>query len=172
LEFDPENPTAAILVGGYSGLGTHSLLNIFRLFPNSFKNVVFLTIGIVDSEFFKDSNQVQAAGAKSEDMLKHYAEVAKNMGIPARYEYRVGTEVVQTAAELCIEVSQKYPHVVFFAGEIVFERPQWYHRLLHNETAYAILRQIRFAGLPMVILPIRIHAELQGSDRLPLSSAV
>ena len=49
---------------------------------------------------------------------------------------------------------------VFFAGELVFEQPQWYHRILHNETAYAILRQIRFAGLPMVILPIRIREKL------------
>ena len=156
-EFDPESPTAVILVGGHSGLGTHILLNIFRLFPDSFKNVIFVTVGIVDAEFFKDSQQVQAVTRKSEEMLKHYADVARGMGIPARYEMRIGTEVVQAASELCIEISYKYPHTVYFAGELVFEQPQWYHRLLHNETAYAILRQIRFAGLPMVILPIRMH---------------
>ncbi len=72
-------------------------------------------------------------------------------------EYKVGAEVVETASELCVEVSQKYPRCVFFAGELVFEKPQWYHRILHNETAYAILRRIKFAGLPMVILPIRVH---------------
>ncbi|MBI4388128.1 MAG: amino acid transporter, partial [Candidatus Omnitrophica bacterium] len=79
------------------------------------------------------------------------------MGIPARAEFKLGTEVVETASELCIETLSKYPSSVFFAGELVFERPQWYHRLLHNETSYAIQRRIRFAGLPMVILPIRIR---------------
>jgi hypothetical protein len=68
----------------------------------------------------------------------------------------MGTEVVETAAELCIDVSKKYHRAVFFAGEMVFEKPQWYHRILHNETAYAILRRIKFAGLTMMILPVRI----------------
>ncbi len=155
-EFDPKKPTAVILVGGHSGLGTHILLNIFRLFPKSFKNVVFLTVGVVDSDFFKDSHQVTAVIKRSEEMLKHYVEIAQNMGIPARSEFRIGTEVVQAASELCLEISQKLAHTVYFAGELVFEKTQWYHRIFHNETAYAILRQIRFAGLPMVILPIRI----------------
>ena len=48
--------------------------------------------------------------------------------------------------------------VRFFCGRVGVCKPQWYHRILHNETAYAILRRIKFAGLPMVILPIRIHS--------------
>lgn len=156
-DFLVDDPTAVILVGGYSGLGIHILLNIFRLFPASFKNVVFLSVGIVDSDFFKGGQQVEAVTAKTKDSLIHYTEAAQRMGIPARYEFKIGTEVVRGASELCIETAQKYGHTVFFAGELVFEKPQWYHRLLHNETAYAILRQIRFAGLPMVILPIRLH---------------
>jgi hypothetical protein len=46
---------------------------------------------------------------------------------------------------------------VFFAGEIVFKHPQWYDRLLHNETAYAIQRRLRYAGVPLVILPVRVE---------------
>ncbi len=158
LAFDPENPTAVILVGGYSGLGIHIFLNIFRLFPASFKNVIFLTVGVVNSDFFKGGDQVDTLTKKTNEMLKRYVNFSERMGIPARSEFRIGTEVVQTAAELSIDVSKKYSHTVYFAGEIVFERPQWYHPLLHNETAYAILRRIRFAGLPMVILPIRINS--------------
>lgn len=158
-EFDPEKPTAVILVGGYSGLGTHIFLNIFRLFPESFKNVVFLSIGTVTSDFFKDSEQVEAITEKTEEVLGRYVEFSERMGVPARYEFSVGTEVVESAAELSLAVSRKYERAVYFAGEIVFEKPQWYHRWLHNETAYAIQRRIRFAGLPMVILPIRIPDE-------------
>lgn len=155
--FDPEKPTAVILVGGYSGLGTHIFLNIFRQFPNSFKNVAFLTVGVVTSDFFKGGHQIEAITKKTEESLRHYVDFSKKMGIPAISKYKIGAEVVETASELCVELSQQYPRCVFFAGELVFEKPQWYHRILHNETAYAILRRIRFAGLPMVILPIRIH---------------
>lgn len=156
-EFDAEDPTAVILVGGYSGLGIHILLNIFRIFPASFKNVVFLSVGIVTSDFFKGGDPVEELTEKTGEMLNRYVEFSKGMGIAARSEYRIGTEVVQTVAELSLEVAQKYPRAVFFAGEIVFEKPQWYYGMLHNETAYAIQRRIRFAGLPVVILPIRIR---------------
>jgi len=156
-EFDPEKPTAVILVGGYSGLGIHIFLNIFRHFPETFKNVVFLTVGVVTSDFFKGDHHVEALTKKTEETLRSYVEFSQKSGIPAASEYRIGAEVVEAASELCVEVSQKYPRSVFFAGELVFEKPQWYHRILHNETAYAILRRIRFAGLPMVVLPIRVH---------------
>ncbi len=156
-DFDPASPTAVILVGGYSGLGIHIFLNIFRLFPESFKNVVFLSVGMVNSDFFKDSEQVETVTKKTQDMLAHYVAFSKKMGIAARSEFSIGTDVVQAVSELSLEAAEKYERVVFFAGEIVFEKPQWYHRILHNETAYAIQRKIRFAGLPMVILPIRIR---------------
>ncbi len=157
LKFDPEAPTAVILVGGYSGLGIHILLNIFRHFPATFKNVIFLTVGVVTSEFFKGGDHLENLSQKTQRALGNYVSFSEKAGIPARAEYQIGAEVVETASELCVEVAKKYSHAVFFAGELVFEKPQWYHRILHNETAYAILRRIRFAGLPMVILPIRIH---------------
>ena len=40
------------------------------------------------------------------------------------------------------------------AGEIVFHRPKWFHRLLHNYTPYAIQRRIRLEGLTLMILPM------------------
>ena len=155
-DFDPQSSTAIILVGGYSGLGIHIFLNIFRLFKGAFKNVVFLSVGIIDAKFFKSADQIEAVSERTKDTLKRYVDFSMRMGVPARYEFGLGTEVVHSVSELCIETGKKYGHCVFFAGELVFEKPQWYHPILHNETAYAILRQIRFAGLPMVILPIRL----------------
>ena len=101
---------------------------------------------------------MEAVTHRTKESLQRYVDMAQKMGIPAESEFRIGTEVVESISDLCVEVSKKYAHTVFFAGELVFERPQWYHRILHNETAYAILRRIRFAGLPMVILPIRISS--------------
>ncbi len=162
-EFDPEKPTAVILVGGYSGLGIHILLNIFRLFPHTFKNVVFISVTTVDSEFFKESGELSHMNEKTQAMLDKYVRFSEKMGIPARSEYTAGTDVVEAVTHLCVKVSKKYPHVIFFVGELIFEKTQWYHRILHNETANAILRRIRFAGLPMVMIPARI------SDKQELS---
>lgn len=155
-EFDPEKPTAVILVSDYNGLGIHIFLNLFRLFPGAFRNVVFAAVGIVDSDFFKESEHFHHLSEKTNQMLEKYVVFARGCGVPARSEYRMSTDVVETVAEMCVEISQKYSHIVVFAGELVFENAQWYHRILHNETAYAVLRRIRFAGLPMVMIPARI----------------
>jgi len=47
---DPAAPTAVLLVGGYAGLGIHSLLSVERLFPGYFKNFVFVSVGAVYSK--------------------------------------------------------------------------------------------------------------------------
>ena len=156
VEFDPNKATAVILVSNYGGLGIHIFLNIFRLFPSAFKNVVFATAATVDSDFFKESEQLRHLTEKTQTMLEQYVDFSRKMGIPARCDFRMGTDVVESVSQLCVDIAQKYSHSVFFTGELVFEQTQWYHRILHNETAYAVLRRIRFAGLPMVMIPARI----------------
>jgi K+ transporter len=39
---DPKEWTAGVLVGGFGGVGLHTVLNIFREFPGHFKNVIFI----------------------------------------------------------------------------------------------------------------------------------
>jgi amino acid transporter len=154
--FDPKQPTAVILVGGFAKLGVHCMLNIFRIFPRSFTNVVFVSIGVPNSDFFKGGSHIEALEEQTRASLNRYVEMANRLGIPAESTYRIGTDVVNEVSEACVELSRKYPHAVFFAGEVVFDEPKWYDRILHNETAYAIQRRLRFAGVPIVILPIRL----------------
>ena len=37
----------------------------------------------------------------------------------------------------------------------MFRKEQWYHRLLHNETAMAIQRRLQFEGVQAIVLPVR-----------------
>jgi hypothetical protein len=165
-EFDPKKPTAVILVGGYARLGIHCMLNVFRLFPQVFRNVIFVSVGVINSEFFKGDNQVDGLEKKTKASLTHYVELAGRLGIPARSAYRVGTDAVHEVSELCLELAHENSHAVFFAGELVFDEPRWYDRLLHNETAYAIQRRLRFAGVPIVILPVRLFRKRKSARPL------
>lgn len=152
---DPTKPTAVILVGGgHSRMGIHTLLTIFRLFPHTFHNVVFLSVGVINSEFFKGEHGIHEMENKVRESLQFYVDLAHGLGIPAESAHRVGTDVVSEAADLCVHVSREYSGAVFFGSELVFQEPRWYHRLLHNETAYAIQRRLRFGGLSVVILPV------------------
>jgi len=57
-----------------------------------------------------------------------------------------------------LSVAKEFANVMYFSGKLIFEERKWYHRILHNETAYAIQHRLQFAGYPMVILPVRVRA--------------
>jgi hypothetical protein len=82
--------------------------------------------------------------------------LAENLGLPATYRMAIGTDVVSELEQLCLNVTQSFPRVVFFAGQLVFERERWFEHILHNETAFAVQKRLEFAGQTMVILPARV----------------
>ncbi|HVY40918.1 MAG TPA: APC family permease [Polyangia bacterium] len=153
---NPAAPTAAVLVPSFGGIGIHTALNVFRSFPGHFKNLVFISVGIIDSGGFKGAEAVESLEADTEAMLQRYASVATELEVPSEYVFSIGTDAVAEAEKLCLAVMRKFPVVTFFAGKVVFERERWYQRLLHNETALAIQKRLYWAGATMVVLPARV----------------
>jgi hypothetical protein len=156
LQLDRSKPTAVLLVGGYSGLGIHSLLTVLRLFPRYYQNVIFMSVGVIDSATFQGVEEVDRVRQGAERGLKQYVELAQRMGMPADYRMSMGNEAVAECTRLATEIASEFPRAIFFAGKLIFERERWFDRLLHNETAYAIQRRLQFAGQTMVILPVRV----------------
>ncbi len=154
---EPSKPTAILLVGDYGGLGIHSLLNIQRLFPGYFQNFIFLSVGVIDSANFKGAGEVERLKERTAQNLARYVDLAHRLGLAAERRSGVGTEVVEATSELCEQVAKQFPHSVVFGGKLIFEEERWYHRILHNETAHAIQKRVQFAGLPMVVLPVRVR---------------
>jgi amino acid transporter len=149
-------PTAVVLVPSYGGVGIHTVLNVFRAFPGHFKNLVFLSVGVIDSGGFKGADCVAELETNTEQMLKKYGSLATELGIPSEFRFAVGTEAVEEAERLCREVMVRFPVVTFFGGKVVFARERWYQRLLHNETAMAIQKRLYWLGATMVILPAKV----------------
>jgi len=48
---------------------------------------------------------------------------------------------------------------VVFIGKLIFREERWYHRFLHNETAYSIQRRLGFDGIQAMVLSIRVLEE-------------
>jgi amino acid transporter len=152
-----QEPTAAVLVGGYSGVGIHTLLSVLRTFPGYFKNFVFLSVGVVDSGVFKGVDEIEALREKTESDLKKFVAFAEKHGLPCLSRVGIGTEVASTAEDLCSEVGREFPRTVFFASKVVFPQEEWFHRVLHNETAITIQRRLRGQGKTLVILPVQVR---------------
>jgi amino acid transporter len=153
---DPSQPTAVILVGGYSGLGIHTLLAVLRNFPGQFKNVVFLSVGVIDSGVFKGEHTLTQLQEQTEQALRQYVELATGQGIPATCRFAIGTDLISELERLCLEAAREFPHAIFFAGQLAFQRKRWYQSLLHNQTAFALQERLHPMGHTLVILPARI----------------
>ncbi|HEU4732734.1 MAG TPA: APC family permease [Kofleriaceae bacterium] len=156
-ELDPEKPTAVVLAGGYGGLGLHTILQIPRVFPGQFEQVVFVSCGVIDAGVFKGRDEVDALDAKLAADLDRYVAFARtHMGWAAERDHVIGTDAVAELDHLCREIALRFPRSVFFAGKLIFQKESWYQRILHNETAAAVERRLQFAGLPMIVMPIRM----------------
>jgi len=156
LEPNPALPTAAILVAGYGGLGLHTFLALFRQFPNHFKGVVFVSVGVIDSREFKGEGTVEALQKNVEENLKKYVDFARGQDFPAASRMAIGTDAVAEGEKLCLDVAREFQQVTFFAGKILFQRERWYQNLLHNETAMAIQKRLQWAGQTVVVVPARV----------------
>jgi len=153
----PKSTTAIQLVNGYNGFGVHTFLSIIRSFHGLYKNFIFVSVAEVDVGSFRGSEAVTHLRQSVRDALAKYADLARRLGYTAGFKYELGTDIVDTASHLIETVIKKYPDSTVFAGQSVFRQPSLIHRLMHNETAFAIQQELRWKGITAVILPIRIN---------------
>lgn len=149
--------TAVQLVGGYSGFGVHTLLGIVRAFPDLYRNFVFVSVAVVDQGLFKGADGLDEMKISVEESLKKYVDLARRLGFPAEYRMGVGTDVVEAATALCLEVRREFPRSTVFSGQLAFRQEKFFHKFLHNETAFAVQRRLQWSGMTNVILPIRME---------------
>ncbi|MGD0589379.1 MAG: APC family permease [Bacteroidota bacterium] len=154
----PNANTAVLMVKEYGGLGIHSFLSIQRLFPNHFKNMIFISVVSLDASTLKGKNELDEMREEQKKHLEKYVKFANQLGFNSDYRIAEGTDVIEEIEKLSAQVAKEFPHSIFFAGKLVFEREHWYQRILHNETAYAIQRRLQFAALNCMVLPVRVFA--------------
>jgi hypothetical protein len=156
-KIDPEQPVAILFVGGYGGLGRHALMTLLRMFPGHFKGVVFCSIAIIDSCNFKGVAEVEDLERRTARELEKYERFAETFGMPSASVFATGIEVAVESEQIGIEQIARYPKGLFVAGQLLFEEDSTYNRILHNETAFLIQRRLQHAGIPMIVLPVRLR---------------
>ena len=153
---NPKEPTAILLVSGYNGFGLHTWFAINRKFPHFYKNFIFISIAEVDQVSFKGSAEMAQLRNSVENGLRKYVELVRSYGMPADYRMDAGTDVVETATQMCQSLAKEFPKSMVFTGKLIFRQEHFYQRALHNETAHAIQRRLQWDGIETVIMPIRV----------------
>jgi len=153
---NPKSITAVILVEGYNGYGVNTFLSLIRNFPGLYKNIIFVSIAEIDSGTFKGVEEMEALELSVKESLMKYVQLAQRLGFSADFRMDVATDVVETASHLCESIAEEFPKAMFFTAKLVFQHETIFHKLFHNETAFAIQRRLQWKGIPVVILPVRI----------------
>ncbi len=156
VPFDPQGRTAVILVGGFNGLGLHTLFNIRRFFGKEFRNFVFVQVGIIDAGNFKGASEVVNLKEKVDKDLVRYISFMSQQGFYAEGMAYMGVDILEEAGKVIDVVSKRFPQAVIFGGQLVFPKETLWTRWLHNETVFALQRKFYQSGIPFVILPIRV----------------
>ena len=155
-KLDPDAPSAVFMVGSSRGGGIHTLLWVQRLFPNHFKNFIFISAKAVDAQSYGGSEQIEQLKATLDRALAFYVDYCHANGLASTARFSLGTDRVDELVKLAEEIQREYPASVFFTSKLVFRNENWITRLLHNQTALALQRKLHLNGLQMVILPMQL----------------
>jgi amino acid transporter len=155
-ECDRSAKTAVLLVNGFNGLGLHTLLTVIRLFEGTFRNFIFIQVGVVDVGNFKGSAEVERLEAHIKEEGDRYVTYMQRHGYYAESITVTGVGVVEEIEKLAPKIIERFPRAVMFGGQLVFEKESFFTRLLHNHTIFAVQKRLYHQGIPIVILPIRV----------------
>ena len=149
-----------ILVGGFNGMGLHTLFNVVRLFGKGVRNFFFIQAGIVDAERFKGKDELDRLEAHVQESLDKYVSYVRSQGFFGRAYPLIGTDVVEEICALAEKVFAEYPGSIFFGGRIVFKEETMLTRGLYNYVTFAVQRRLHQLGIPFVIVPVPVSADL------------
>jgi len=156
--FDPKAKTAIFLVNGFNGMGLHTLLNTFKLFGDTFKNFVFVQVGVIDAGNFKGVQEVDHLQCSVSDELNRYVNFVNKQGYYAEAVCVTGVDVIEEISNIAPKIAERFPDSVFFGGQLVFPNDSFVTRWLHNYKVFALQKRLYHQGIPFVILPIRVLA--------------
>lgn len=153
---DPKGKTAIVMVGGFNGMGIHTLLAIHRLFGGTFKNFVFIQVGLMDAGNFKGVEEFDNLQRHVDKSLHRYTTYMRRHGHHAVSISRIGLDALDEIATLAPQLTEQYKNAVFFGGQLAFSNEVIYGRWFHNYLVFAVQTRLHNMGIPFVILPIRV----------------
>jgi amino acid transporter len=156
---DPAQPTAVYLIGGNRGAGMHMLQWVLRHFAGRFRNHIFVSVGEVDKQAFDSARSIKTLQARIDNSLRYFTSYCVSRGLAAASYQAYGADPLEELSKLVDEVLARFPQAVCFASKLMFERENWWTRLLHNQMPLAMQRHLQRAGRDIIIVPIQVPSE-------------
>jgi amino acid transporter len=151
---DPAQRTAVFFVSAGRGIGIHMVDRVRAMFPDHFRNCVFVSIGTVDSHSFGSDQALRTLQYETRAALDGLVNYAQVLGMGSRWYDAYGNDRLVEIERLVPRVREAFPDSVFFASRLVFEHEHWWNRWLHHHTPLAMQRILNERGMELVIVPV------------------
>jgi amino acid transporter len=156
-EIDPEKPTAIFLIGESIGQGMHTLLWVQRMFPGYFKNFIFLSVGVIDVGSYGSEASLKKLKLNMKKRMQYFIDFSNQRGFAATSYIAYDSDPVNELVKLSDEVSEKYPHAIFFSALLISKQHNWFYRKLHSDIPNTLQHHLHLQGKQMVILPVKLE---------------
>jgi hypothetical protein len=153
---DPTQQTAVILVGKSFSMGMNTLETVMRLFPNQFKNFIFLDVGVVDVQSFQGEDELENLKSTVDKTLKYFVSYCQQKGFAAKGYSSFGVEPIRELMKIAEKAWITYPHSIFFAGRLIFKKDNFITNFLHDQAALIFQRKLHLKGKELMILPMKL----------------
>jgi len=153
---DPLQATAIFLTTDHWGPTIHTLLWVQRLFPGRFRNMVFVSAVQVEASAIAAPETVPQRKARIERSLDQLEAFCAREGLRTARFVAYGIDPVESLDGMIKEVRARFPDSVCFSNKLILRPDRWFSEWLHNQTALSLQRQLHFAGIPFVIVPIKL----------------
>jgi hypothetical protein len=154
---DPAAHTAVFFVSSSRGIGIHMVDRVRAMFPDHFRNFVFVSIGTVDSHSFGSDQALRSLQYETRGALDGLVNYAHVLGSGSRWYDAYGSDRLVELERMALAVRGDYPDSVYFASRLVFESEHWWNRWLHHHTPLAMQRILNEHGMELVILPVALR---------------
>ncbi|WP_367606129.1 APC family permease [Legionella sp. W05-934-2] len=155
-EFDNHAKTAVFFVTKSRGIGIHTIQWVLRLFPNIFKNFIFVSVGEVDVESYGGEKNLALMEARVQMLLSYFTRYSNSLGFPVMTYSAYGTQPVDEAVAIVEKIIKDVPNSVFFASQLILNNENWLKRQLHNNSAFDLQRRLSELGQRMMIIPMNL----------------
>jgi amino acid transporter len=153
---DADLPTAIFFVTEHLGSAMHELLWVQRLFPDRFRNVVFVSVLEVDAKALGAADIRAATEEKVDKTLSALEHFCHANGIGTERFISHGVDPVDELHKLTLRVVGNYPDSVCFASKFILPVNRWITEWLHNQTTTALQHRLHLQAIPLVILAIAL----------------
>jgi amino acid transporter len=149
--------TAVFFVSSSRGIGIHMANRVRAMFPDHFRNFVFVSIGTVDSQSFGSDQALRTLQYETRAALDGLVNYAQVSGYGSRWYDAYGSDRLVELERIALDIRREYPRCVFFASHLVFENEHWWNRWLHHHTPLAMQRILNGHGMELVIVPVNLR---------------